>query len=64
MEKAREAQAEALGPMSGGLGGMGLGLAISRELAWALGGDLRLLEAEDGADFQLTLPLEPPGSGR
>ena len=26
MEKAREAQAEALGPMSGGLGGMGLGI--------------------------------------
>lgn len=26
MDKAREAQSEALGPMSGGLGGMGLGL--------------------------------------
>jgi DNA-binding protein YbaB len=26
MEKAREAQAEALGPLSGGMGGMGLGL--------------------------------------
>jgi DNA-binding YbaB/EbfC family protein len=26
MEKAREAQAEALGPLSGGMGGLGLGL--------------------------------------
>jgi two-component system, OmpR family, sensor kinase len=45
-------------------GGMGLGLAIGRELAWALGGNLRSLPAETGAVFELTLPLEPPGSGR
>lgn len=45
-------------------GGMGLGLAIGRELAWALGGNLRCLERADGAEFELTLPLEPPGTGR
>ena len=45
-------------------GGMGLGLAIGRELAWALGGDLRCMERSDGAEFELTLPLEPPGFGR
>ncbi|MEO6867806.1 MAG: HAMP domain-containing sensor histidine kinase [Gaiellales bacterium] len=45
-------------------GGMGLGLAIGRELSWALGGNLRCLPADDGALFELTLPLEPPGSGR
>lgn len=45
-------------------GGMGLGLAIGRELAWALGGSLRTLPTPDGAVFELTLPLEPPGSGR
>lgn len=45
-------------------GGMGLGLAIGRELAWALGGNLRCVERADGAEFELTLPLEPPGTGR
>lgn len=45
-------------------GGMGLGLAIGRELAWALGGNLRNMPRDDGAEFELTLPLEPPGSGR
>jgi signal transduction histidine kinase len=45
-------------------GGMGLGLAIGRELAWALGGNLRIVPTDDGACFELTLPLEPPGSGR
>jgi signal transduction histidine kinase len=45
-------------------GGMGLGLAIGRELAWALGGNLRIVPTETGACFELTLPLEPPGSGR
>lgn len=45
-------------------GGMGLGLAIGRELAWALGGDLRCVDRSDGAEFELTLPLEPPGFGR
>jgi C4-dicarboxylate-specific signal transduction histidine kinase len=45
-------------------GGMGLGLAIGRELAWALGGNLKCLEHDGGAEFELTLPLEPSGSGR
>jgi signal transduction histidine kinase len=45
-------------------GGMGLGLAIGRELAWALGGNLRCVDRSDGAEFELVLPLEPPGTGR
>lgn len=45
-------------------GGMGLGLAISRELAWALGGEMSLTRTDGGATFELSLPLEPPGSGR
>jgi signal transduction histidine kinase len=45
-------------------GGMGLGLAIGRELSWALGGNLRLVPSVTGAVFELTLPLEPPGMGR
>lgn len=45
-------------------GGMGLGLAIGRELAWALGGNLRTVPSATGALFELTLPFEPPGSGR
>ncbi len=45
-------------------GGMGLGLAIGRELAWALGGNLRYVPSNAGAIFEVTLPLEPPGSGR
>jgi two-component system sensor histidine kinase CssS len=45
-------------------GGMGLGLAIGRELAFALGGNLRCVPSETGAVFELTLPLEPPSFGR
>ena len=45
-------------------GGLGLGLAIGRELAWALGGNLRCIDRTDGAEFELTLPLEPPAFGR
>ncbi|MCW2949567.1 MAG: integral rane sensor signal transduction histidine kinase, partial [Thermoleophilia bacterium] len=45
-------------------GGLGLGLAIGRELAWALGGNLRCLDREDGAEFELLLPLEPPDFDR
>ena len=37
--------------------GAGLGLAISRELARAMGGDLRAENAGTGARFRLTLPL-------
>ncbi len=43
---------------SGRPGGAGLGLAISRELARAQGGDLDLLQSDaDGTVFQLTLPV-------
>lgn len=41
-------------------GGMGLGLTISRELAWALGGNLQAVPDAKGATFKLTLPIEPP----
>jgi|WetSurMetagenome_2_1015567.scaffolds.fasta_scaffold64481_2 signal transduction histidine kinase len=47
---------------SGRPGGAGLGLAISRELAQAHGGDLTLAEnGPEGATFELTLP--EPSSG-
>jgi signal transduction histidine kinase/uncharacterized membrane protein YdjX (TVP38/TMEM64 family) len=43
---------------SGRPGGAGLGLAISRELARAQGGDLELLQSGvEGTVFQLTLPV-------
>ncbi|MCW2973736.1 MAG: yclK [Thermoleophilia bacterium] len=45
-------------------GGLGLGLAIGRELAWALGGNLRCVDRVDGAEFELLLPLEPPDFDR
>jgi signal transduction histidine kinase len=38
--------------------GTGIGLAIARELARAAGGDLVLADADRGARFQLTLPVE------
>jgi K+-sensing histidine kinase KdpD len=39
--------------------GVGLGLALSRRLARALGGDLRLQhDGPDGVCFVLTLPIE------
>ena len=44
--------------------GAGLGLAISRELARAMGGDLRAEECDAGARFRLTLPLAPGGRAR
>jgi hypothetical protein len=31
---------------------------------WALGGNLRCVDRHDGAEFELTLPLEPPSFGR
>lgn len=39
--------------------GSGLGLSISRALARAMGGDLRLMPASDGARFRLTLAVTP-----
>ena len=45
---------------SRGGGGTGLGLAIARELALALGGQLRLeTSAERGSRFELVLPASP-----
>jgi signal transduction histidine kinase len=54
------------GSRTGGEGGFGLGLAIGRELARRLGGELELASQTtgDGARFVLTLPIEMPrGSG-
>ena len=51
----------AAGPESG----FGLGLAIGRELAERMGGDLELADAEPpGARFVLTLPAGEPEDGR
>jgi signal transduction histidine kinase len=54
------------GTRTGGEGGFGLGLAIGRELARRMGGELQLAThvARTGARFVLTLPIElPRGSG-
>jgi signal transduction histidine kinase len=54
------------GTRTGGAGGFGLGLAIGRELARRLDGELELVSQADGAGarFLLTLPIElPRGSG-
>jgi signal transduction histidine kinase len=40
--------------------GVGIGLALSRNIARAHGGDLTLEESMAGASFRLTLPLEAP----
>jgi len=40
--------------------GVGIGLALSRKIARAHGGDLTLEETVAGAAFRLTLPLEAP----
>jgi signal transduction histidine kinase len=42
-----------------GQGGFGLGLAIGRELAERMGGELRLDETSEGASFSLALPAAP-----
>ena len=50
------------GSSTGGEGGVGLGLAIGRELAERQGGRLELREPErSGARFRLTLPVEDLG---
>ncbi len=50
------------GSRTGGEGGFGLGLAIGRELARRLDGELELVSTAvgDGARFVLTLPIEMP----
>jgi signal transduction histidine kinase len=62
------------GAATGGEGGFGLGLAIGRELARLMSGDLTLTDTSLGATFALTLPTaippapaetdEPVGAGR
>ena len=54
------------GSRTGGEGGFGLGLAIGRELARRLGGELALATQTDGdgARFVLTLPIEMPQGSR
>jgi signal transduction histidine kinase len=48
------------GSAPSGAGGFGLGLAIGRELARKMGGELRLAETANGASFVLQLPIELP----
>jgi signal transduction histidine kinase len=49
------------GSATGGEEGFGLGLAIGRELARRLGGDLALVDGDGpGAVFVLSLPIELP----
>jgi two-component system OmpR family sensor kinase len=45
-----------------GSDGFGLGLPLARELARALGGEVRLLPSESGAHFALELPASGGGS--
>ncbi len=42
-----------------GASGTGLGLSIGRDLAQRMGGDLKLLECEQGSCFQLRIPAPP-----
>lgn len=41
--------------LTDGVAGTGLGLALSRDLARLHGGDLRLIDSDAGACFELTL---------
>jgi signal transduction histidine kinase len=48
------------GSAPSGESGFGLGLAIGRELARKMGGELRLADTESGASFVLDLPIQLP----
>jgi signal transduction histidine kinase len=48
------------GSAPSGESGFGLGLAIGRELARKMGGELRIVDTEAGARFVLELPIELP----
>ena len=65
LELVFEAFKQADGSTSRRFGGTGLGLTISRELAWLMGGDI-LVESRigTGTTFSLLLPLESPASPR
>jgi len=54
-----KAKAKLFEPFAGSAksGGTGLGLVIVRDVIKAHGGDVRLLDAEEGAAFRVTLPL-------
>lgn len=46
--------------LTDGVAGTGLGLALSRELARLHGGDLKLLDSQTGARFEITLAHDAP----
>jgi signal transduction histidine kinase len=48
------------GSAPSGESGFGLGLAIGRELARKMGGELRIAESDGGASFVLDLPIQLP----
>ena len=50
--------------LTDGVSGTGMGLAISRDLARLHGGDLELVESEQGARFRVTLECPPDSSPR
>ncbi|CAK0782330.1 hypothetical protein CCP4SC76_80002 [Gammaproteobacteria bacterium] len=41
--------------------GTGIGLALARQLAQAMGGQVDVINAEPGAEFRVTLPMGPMG---